>query len=31
MGRAFDEATLFQVAGAYEAETGWRTRRPALA
>jgi aspartyl-tRNA(Asn)/glutamyl-tRNA(Gln) amidotransferase subunit A len=30
MGRPFDEATLFQVAGAYEAETGWRLRRPEL-
>jgi aspartyl-tRNA(Asn)/glutamyl-tRNA(Gln) amidotransferase subunit A len=27
-GRPFDEATLFRVAGAYEAETNWRARRP---
>jgi aspartyl-tRNA(Asn)/glutamyl-tRNA(Gln) amidotransferase subunit A len=30
IGKPFDEATLFRVAGAYEAETGWRARRPAL-
>jgi len=31
MGRPFDEATLFRVGGAYEADTGWRARRPELA
>jgi aspartyl-tRNA(Asn)/glutamyl-tRNA(Gln) amidotransferase subunit A len=30
IGRPFDEATLFQVAAAYEAVTEWRERRPAL-
>jgi len=29
-GRPFDEATLFRVAGAYEAEADWRARRPML-
>jgi aspartyl-tRNA(Asn)/glutamyl-tRNA(Gln) amidotransferase subunit A len=29
-GRPFDEETLFRVAGAYEAATDWRRRRPAL-
>jgi aspartyl-tRNA(Asn)/glutamyl-tRNA(Gln) amidotransferase subunit A len=29
-GRPFDEATLFRVAGAYEAATDWRRRPPAL-
>lgn len=31
VGRAFDEATVFQVGAAYEAETDWRERRPSLA
>ena len=30
IGKPFDEATLFRVAGAYEAATGWRARRPEL-
>jgi aspartyl-tRNA(Asn)/glutamyl-tRNA(Gln) amidotransferase subunit A len=30
IGKPFDEATLFRIAGAYEAETGGRARRPAL-
>src|SRR5262249_55271610 len=29
-GKPFDEATLFRIAGAYEAVTGWRSRRPEL-
>ena len=29
-GRAFDEATVLQVAHAYEGATGWHTRHPAL-
>jgi aspartyl-tRNA(Asn)/glutamyl-tRNA(Gln) amidotransferase subunit A len=28
--KPFDEATLFRAAGAYEAATDWRARRPAL-
>jgi aspartyl-tRNA(Asn)/glutamyl-tRNA(Gln) amidotransferase subunit A len=28
IGRPFDEATLFRVAGAYEGATDWHTRRP---
>lgn len=31
VGRAFDEATVFQVGAAYEAATDWRTHRPSLA
>jgi aspartyl-tRNA(Asn)/glutamyl-tRNA(Gln) amidotransferase subunit A len=31
IGKPFDEATLFRVAGAYEAATEWRARRPDLA
>jgi aspartyl-tRNA(Asn)/glutamyl-tRNA(Gln) amidotransferase subunit A len=30
IGKPFDEATLFRLAGAYEAATGWRARRPNL-
>jgi len=30
IGRPFDELALFRVAGAYEAATSWRSRRPAL-
>jgi aspartyl-tRNA(Asn)/glutamyl-tRNA(Gln) amidotransferase subunit A len=30
IGRPFDEATLFQLGAAYEAETDWRRRKPAL-
>jgi aspartyl-tRNA(Asn)/glutamyl-tRNA(Gln) amidotransferase subunit A len=30
IGRPFDEATLLQLAGAYEAATAWRLRRPVL-
>jgi aspartyl-tRNA(Asn)/glutamyl-tRNA(Gln) amidotransferase subunit A len=30
IGKPFDEATLFRVAGAYEATADWRTRRPVL-
>jgi aspartyl-tRNA(Asn)/glutamyl-tRNA(Gln) amidotransferase subunit A len=30
IGRPFDEATLFRVGAAYEAETDWRNRKPAL-
>ena len=30
IGKPFDEATLFQVGAAYEAETPWRRRKPAL-
>src|SRR5437016_399756 len=30
IAKPFDEATLFRVAGAYEAATGWRGRRPEL-
>jgi aspartyl-tRNA(Asn)/glutamyl-tRNA(Gln) amidotransferase subunit A len=30
IGRPFDEAALFRAAGAYEAATDWRARRPAL-
>jgi aspartyl-tRNA(Asn)/glutamyl-tRNA(Gln) amidotransferase subunit A len=30
IGKPFDEATLFRVAGAYEGATGWRRRRPEL-
>lgn len=29
-GRAFEEATIYRVAGAYEAATNWRSRRPDL-
>jgi aspartyl-tRNA(Asn)/glutamyl-tRNA(Gln) amidotransferase subunit A len=29
-GRMFDEPTLLNVAGAYERQTDWTTRRPAL-
>jgi aspartyl-tRNA(Asn)/glutamyl-tRNA(Gln) amidotransferase subunit A len=30
VGRPFDDATVLQVAHAYEAATPWRTRRPML-
>lgn len=30
VGRPFDEATLFRIAAAYERETGWPDRKPAL-
>jgi aspartyl-tRNA(Asn)/glutamyl-tRNA(Gln) amidotransferase subunit A len=30
IGRAFDEETVFAVAGAYEQATAWRRRRPAI-
>jgi aspartyl-tRNA(Asn)/glutamyl-tRNA(Gln) amidotransferase subunit A len=30
IGKPFDEATLFRIAGAYEAATDWRARRPDL-
>ena len=30
VGRAFDEATVYRAAGAYERATGWTSRRPAL-
>jgi aspartyl-tRNA(Asn)/glutamyl-tRNA(Gln) amidotransferase subunit A len=30
IGKPFDEATLFRVGAAYEAETDWRRRKPAL-
>ncbi len=30
IGKPFDEATLFRVGAAYEAETGWRRRTPEL-
>ena len=30
VGRPFDESTLFQVGGAYQARTDWHTRRPPL-
>ncbi len=30
IGKAFDEETLFRVAGAYEAATEWHTRLPKL-
>lgn len=30
VGRPFDEATLFQVGGAYQARTDWHTQRPPL-
>jgi aspartyl-tRNA(Asn)/glutamyl-tRNA(Gln) amidotransferase subunit A len=31
IGKPWDEATLFQVASAYESETNWHTQQPALA
>jgi aspartyl-tRNA(Asn)/glutamyl-tRNA(Gln) amidotransferase subunit A len=31
IGKPWDEATLFQVASAYEGETDWHTKQPALA
>jgi aspartyl-tRNA(Asn)/glutamyl-tRNA(Gln) amidotransferase subunit A len=31
IGKPWDEATLFQVASAYESETDWHTKLPALA
>lgn len=31
IGKPWDEATLFQVASAYEGETNWHTKQPALA
>jgi aspartyl-tRNA(Asn)/glutamyl-tRNA(Gln) amidotransferase subunit A len=31
IGRAYDEATLFQVAAAYERATEWHASRPSLA
>lgn len=31
VGRPFDEAMLFRIAGAYERETGWTELRPAIA
>jgi aspartyl-tRNA(Asn)/glutamyl-tRNA(Gln) amidotransferase subunit A len=30
VGRPFDEATLFQIGGAYQARTDWHTQRPVL-